>query len=166
MAADAGSNDTLEIGALENTRTKRLKQIKKQQNAIKIWLSWFQHFHLTMKFRDSFNHRDPSGHGPARPRLGPTIIKSLARARPGPKLFKCLAARLGPARHFVARLEKNFRAEPIFEWFLEDYYTKIAFLGRKMWPDLARQEIFLARLRPARKFSNFLARGSARPELF
>ena len=32
MAADAGANDTLEIGALENTRTKRLKQIKKQQD--------------------------------------------------------------------------------------------------------------------------------------
>ena len=33
MAADAGADDRLEIGALENTRTKRLKEIKKQQDS-------------------------------------------------------------------------------------------------------------------------------------
>ena len=32
MAADAGADDRLEIGSLENTRTKRLKEIKKQQD--------------------------------------------------------------------------------------------------------------------------------------
>lgn len=33
MAADAGADDRLEIGALENTRTKRLREIKEQQDS-------------------------------------------------------------------------------------------------------------------------------------
>ena len=57
MAADAGADDRLEIGSLENTRTKRLKEIKKQQDMGDSVLSLYPR---TLKTRNEWMRNFPS----------------------------------------------------------------------------------------------------------